>query len=86
MVTDYDCWHPDHDHVTVDRVIAVLLDNADTARALVKAVVPLLAGRGAVCPQGCHRALDNALITQPQARDPQVLARLDAVAGRVLAG
>jgi 5'-methylthioadenosine phosphorylase len=86
MVTDFDCWHPDHDHVTVDQVIRVLLDNADNARALVKAVVPLLAQRDAVCPQGCHRALDNALITQPQARDPQVLARLDAVAGRVLSG
>jgi 5'-methylthioadenosine phosphorylase len=86
MVTDYDCWHQDHDHVTVDQVIRVLLDNADKARALVKAVVPLLAGRGAACPQGCHTALDNALITQPQARDPQVLARLDAVAGRVLSG
>jgi 5'-methylthioadenosine phosphorylase len=86
MVTDYDCWHQDHDHVTVDQVIAVLLDNADKARALVKQAVPRLAGRGAACPQGCHTALDNALITQPQARDPEVLARLDAVAGRVLPG
>jgi 5'-methylthioadenosine phosphorylase len=86
MVTDYDCWHPDHEHVTVDQVIRVLLANADNARALVKAVVPLLAQRGSACPQGCHTALDNALITQPQARDPQVLARLDAVAGRVLSG
>ena len=86
MVTDYDCWHEDHDHVTVDQVVRVLLENADKARALVRDVVPRLVGRGASCHQGCHTALDNALITQPQARDPRVMERLDAVAGRVLAG
>jgi 5'-methylthioadenosine phosphorylase len=83
MVTDYDCWHPDHDHVTVDMILKVLFKNADTAKALVKAVVPLVA-RDSACPQGCRHALDNALITAPAARDPAVLARLDAVAGRVL--
>ena len=82
MVTDYDCWHEDHDHVTVDQVVRVLLENADKARALVRDVVPRLVGRGASCHQGCHTALDNALITQPQARDPRVMERLDAVAGR----
>jgi 5'-methylthioadenosine phosphorylase len=83
MVTDYDCWHPDHDHVTVDMILKVLFKNADTAKALVKAVVPLVA-RDADCPQGCRHALDNALITAPASRDPAVLARLDAVAGRAL--
>jgi 5'-methylthioadenosine phosphorylase len=85
MVTDYDCWHPDHDHVTVDAVIKVLLANADKARALIQAVAPKLpAKHGPWCPSGCHTALDFALITAPEARDPAVLAKLDAVAGRVL--
>ena len=84
MVTDYDCWHDDHDHVTVEEVVRVLLENADKARALVRQVLPALAGRQAACEAGCHHALDNALITQPQARDPKVAAKLDAVAGRVL--
>ncbi len=84
MVTDYDCWHPDHDHVTVEAIIAVLMGNADKGRALVKDVVPRLAGRTELCHQGCHTALENAIITQPDARDPSVVAKLDAVAGRVL--
>jgi len=84
MVTDYDCWHPDHDHVTVDAIIAVLLDNADKGRSLVKQTAPKLAGRTELCSCGCHTALDNALITAPEARDPELLKKLDAVAGRVL--
>ncbi len=86
MVTDYDCWHDDHDHVTVDQVIKVLMANADKARTLVKHLAPVLAGRDRSCDRGCHTALDNALITQPQARSAEVSARLSAVAGRVLAG
>jgi 5'-methylthioadenosine phosphorylase len=84
MVTDYDCWHPDHDHVTVEAVVKVLMENAKHARELVRAVVPRLAGRAAPCPAGCHTALDTALITAPQARDPVLARKLDAVAGRVL--
>jgi 5'-methylthioadenosine phosphorylase len=84
MVTDYDCWHDDHDAVTVDAVIKVLLENADKARALVKHVAPRLAGRRAPCAKGCHAALDVALITAPDARDPSEVRKLDAVAGRVL--
>ena len=84
MVTDYDCWHPDHDHVTVDAIIKVLMDNAEKARALVKNVVPRLADRKDLCHQGCHEALDNALITAPDARDPVMAEKLSAVAGRVL--
>ena len=86
MVTDYDCWHPDHGHVTVDEVIRTLLANADKARALVRGVTPLLAARKGPCPSGCHHALNNALITHPDARDPALAAKLDAVAGRVLGG
>lgn len=85
MVTDYDCWHPDHDAVTVEMILRVLHKNADMAKALIKAVVPL-AGKDTACPQGCRHALDTALITAPESRDPAVLARLDAVAGRALKG
>ncbi|MBV9522891.1 MAG: S-methyl-5'-thioadenosine phosphorylase [Alphaproteobacteria bacterium] len=84
MVTDFDCWHPEHDAVTVEAVVKVLLANADRARSLVKAVVPLLAQHRGACPAGCRNALDHALITAPEARDPALTARLDAVAGRVL--
>jgi 5'-methylthioadenosine phosphorylase len=84
MVTDFDCWHPHHDAVTVEAVIKVLLQNADKARNLIKAVVPALRDRAAACPQGCHSALDTAIITAPEARDPTLVAKLDAVAGRVL--
>ena len=84
MVTDFDSWHPDHGHVSVDRILRVLLENADRARSLVKAVVPrLIADRGP-CAAGCDRALEHALITAPEARDPALLQKLDAVAGRVL--
>jgi 5'-methylthioadenosine phosphorylase len=86
MVTDYDCWHPGHDAVTVEAIVGVLWANAERAKALVKSVVPLLAAHAGPCPQGCRHALDHALITAPERRDPLVLARLDAVAGRVLRG
>ncbi len=84
MVTDFDSWHPDHGHVSVEAIVRVLLENADRARNLVKAVVPRLGGARSSCPAGCDRALDHALITAPEARDPALLRKLDAVAGRVL--
>ncbi len=84
MVTDYDCWHDDHDDVTVDQIIKILLENADNGRSLVRVLASRLAGRDAVCGQGCHTSLDNALITAPDARDPGIAERLAAVAGRVL--
>ena len=84
MVTDFDCWHPDHDDVTVDAIISVLMANADNARSLIRHVVPLIEADDAPCAQGCQHALDSALITAPDARDPALLAKLDAVAGRVL--
>jgi 5'-methylthioadenosine phosphorylase len=84
MVTDFDCWHPDHDHVTVEAVVKVLFENADRAKALVKAVVPALGAPRGPCPAGCDRALEVAIITAPEKRDPALMAKLDAVAGRVL--
>ena len=85
MVTDFDCWHPDHDAVTVDQVVKVLFANADAARALVRAVVPGIGAPRGPCPAGCDRALNHAIVTAPERRDPALLAKLDAVAGRVLA-
>ena len=84
MVTDYDCWHPEHDHVTVELVVKVLFENAAKARALVAKVVPVLGERREPCWAGCHTALENAIVTAPEKRDPSLVARLDAVAGRVL--
>ena len=84
MVTDYDCWHEGHDAVTVDQVVKVLHGNADKARSVVKEVLPRLSAPRGNCPHGCDTALQYALITPPEARDPALLAKLDAVAGRVL--
>jgi 5'-methylthioadenosine phosphorylase len=86
MVTDYDCWHPHHDDVTVEAIIEVLMSNAHHARDLIRALTLAITGRDGVCPSGCHRALDNAVITAPERRDPALADRLDAVAGRVLGG
>jgi len=86
MVTDYDCWHPDHDHVTVETLIKALMDNAGAARKLVKQVAPELEHRREPCPEGCQTALEHAIITAPEARDPEMVKRLEAVAGRVLGG
>ena len=84
MVTDFDCWHPDHDAVTVDQVVAVLLGNAGKARGLVKNVAPLVNTHGAPCRSGCQNALDHAIMTAPEVRDPALVEKLSAVAGRVL--
>ena len=84
MVTDYDWWHPDHDDVQVSDIIRVFTENADRARSLVRAVVGDLRNRPAACPAGCDHALDTAIITAPEARDPAITAMLDTVAGRVL--
>jgi len=85
MVTDFDCWHPDHDAVTVQDIIKVLLANADRAKELVAGLARDFPREHETCPIGSDRALDTALITAPQARDPELIKRLDAVAGRVLA-
>jgi len=84
MVTDFDCWHPDHDAVTVADVIKVLTANADKAKRLVTRLARELPREHEACPIGSDRALDNALITAPEARDPELVKKLEAVAGRVL--
>lgn len=84
MVTDFDCWHPDHDDVTVDAIVKVLLANADNARHMVSRVTPRLRSDASAAACGCRSALQHALITAPEARDPEMLRRLDAVAGRLL--
>ena len=84
MVTDFDCWHPDHDAVTVQDIIRVLNSNADKAKSLVARLAKIFPREHEPCPIGSDRALDTALITAPEARDPELLKRLDAVAGRVL--
>jgi len=84
MVTDYDCWHPDHDAVDVSKVIQTLTGNSANARALVACLPGLLGDRPAPCPCGCDRALEYAVMTAPEKRDAGLVARLDAVAGRVL--
>ena len=84
MVTDFDCWHPAHDAVTVDAVIKVLLGNAAAARSVVAGLAgPITADtQGAAC--ACRHVLDHALITAPEARDPAMVERLRGIAGRVL--
>ena len=84
MVTDFDCWHSDHDAVTVQDIIRVLNSNADKAKSLVARLAKIFPREHEPCPVGSDRALDTALITAPEARDPELLKRLDAVAGRVL--
>jgi len=84
MVTDFDCWHPDHDAVTVQDIIKVLMANAKKAKQLVARLARDFPREHEPCPIGSDRALDNALITAPEARDPALLKKLDAVAGRVL--
>ena len=84
MVTDFDCWHPDHDAVTVQEIIKVLVANADRAKGLVARLASNFPREHEACPIGSDRALDTALITAPEARDPELIKKLDAVAGRVL--
>ena len=83
MVTDYDCWHEEHDAVEVTDILKVLTDNAHKARALVKRVLPLLHDGDAPCAQACDRVLDTAIVTAPDAWDAGMLDTLDAVAGRL---
>ncbi len=84
MITDYDSWHPDHGEVDVTQIIATLTGNAARGRSLVGQLPALLGASRAACASGCDRALEYAILTAPDARDPRLLSRLDAVAGRVL--
>ena len=84
MVTDYDSWHPDHGAVEIAEILRILASNADKARGMVSRLPGLLGAERAPCPHGCDRALDHAILTAPEKRDPALVAKLDAVAGRVL--
>ena len=84
MVTDYDSWHPHEGEVDVTAILAILRQNTANAARLIAAAAPALKGARAPCPHGCDRALEFAVITPPEARDPEMTAKLDAVAGRVL--
>ncbi len=84
MITDYDSWHPDHGEVDVTQIIATLTGNADKGRNLVARLPALLGAERAPCPHLCDRALEYAIMTSPEARDPEMVAKLDAVAGRML--
>ncbi|MEJ6389409.1 S-methyl-5'-thioadenosine phosphorylase [Gymnodinialimonas ulvae] len=84
MITDYDSWHPDHGAVEITEIIETLHGNAAHARSMVDGVAHALSPVRAPCPAGCDRALEHAIMTAPEARDADVMARLDAVAGRVL--
>ncbi|HEX4419745.1 MAG TPA: S-methyl-5'-thioadenosine phosphorylase [Kofleriaceae bacterium] len=84
MVTDFDCWHPDHDHVQVSDVIRVMHSNSVHAKQLVQRVIPRIAADAGPCAHGCDRALEYAVLTAPEARDPELVRQLEAVAGRVL--
>lgn len=84
MITDYDSWHPDHGEVDVTKIIQTLMGNADNAKGLVARLPALLGADRIDCPHGCDKALEFAIMTQPDMRDPTLVAKLDAVAGRVL--
>ena len=84
MITDFDSWHPDHGAVEISDIIAPLTGNADKGRALVSRLPALLGPDREPCPDGCDRALEYAIMTAPEKRDPELVAKLDAVAGRVL--
>ncbi len=86
MVTDYDCWHPEHDDVDVAAVVATARRNASTVARLIARVAMDFPAEHEPCPARSDRALDGAIMTAPSARDPDLLSRLDAVAGRILRG
>ncbi|MEO6422765.1 MAG: S-methyl-5'-thioadenosine phosphorylase [Candidatus Nitrotoga sp.] len=86
MVTDYDCWHPDHEHVTVGQIIKMLSENADKAKKLVSHVIPKVSTDALANVCSCRSTLEFALITEPEMRDAAMIEKLDAIAGRVLKG
>lgn len=86
MVTDYDCWHPAHDAVTVEEVVRVLADNTGRAQGLLSRLIADFPKEHEACPHRSDRALDGAIMTSLGMRDPELVKKLDAVAGRVLSG
>ncbi len=84
MITDFDSWHPDHGAVDISDIIATLTGNADKARGLVARLPDLLGADRTACTHGCDRALEYAVLTAPDARDPDLVAKLDAICARIL--
>ncbi|MBB43559.1 MAG: S-methyl-5'-thioadenosine phosphorylase [Rhodospirillaceae bacterium] len=84
MVTDYDCWRENYEEVNVSTILEVLKSNAAAAKLLLKKLIPTIGSRNSNCEAGCHTALDAAIITRAESRCPAQIAKLDAVAGRVL--
>ncbi|MEO1106123.1 MAG: S-methyl-5'-thioadenosine phosphorylase, partial [Pseudomonadota bacterium] len=84
MVTDFDSWHDDHGEVDITEIIKTMHNNADAARALVTELATAMPAQREPCPSGADTALEYAILTQPDARDPALMRKLDAVAGRVL--
>jgi 5'-methylthioadenosine phosphorylase len=84
MVTDYDCWHEEHGAVDVAGLVAVMHENRGKATRLISRLARDFPAERIPCPVGSHLALDGAIITHPEARDPQLLAKLRSIAGRVL--
>jgi 5'-methylthioadenosine phosphorylase len=84
MVTDYDCWHEDHSDVDISDILRVMKGNSEKAGRLIARLAADFPRIHEACPIGSDRALEYAIITAPDARDPELVAKLDAVAGRVL--
>lgn len=83
MITDYDCWHPDHEHVDVASIIKIVHSNAEKASRLVARVIRDFPAEHPPCPVGSDRALDTALITAPQARDVELMHKLGPIVARL---
>jgi len=84
MVTDFDCWHETHGPVDVASLVAVMHENRDKAQRLFSRLARDFPAEHMPCPVGSDRALDTAIFTRPDMRDPAMMEKLDAVAGRVL--
>ena len=83
MVTDFDCWHPDHDSVEVSDIIETLTNNSSKAQIIIETLPEFLKSNRDLCSLGCNNALDNAIITAPENRDPKVLKTLDVLLQRL---
>ena len=83
MVTDFDCWHPDHDKVEVSDIIRVLTQNSSNAQSLIKELTSNISKEREFCEYGCNTALDNAIITPIDHRDKALETKLDAILRRV---
>ena len=83
MVTDFDCWHPDHDSVEVSDIIKTLTNNSSKAQRIIESLPEFLKCNRDLCSLGCNNALDNAIITAPEKRDPKVIKTLDVLLQRL---